>query len=82
MPDQIFEYPKELLQAFAMSEEHPVKKSIFWILDEAAQADVSLLTKSGASDSERHYCAGRLAAIQDLHAEFKGIFQAAGKDPE
>ncbi len=80
MPEQVFEYPKELLKAFSMPEEHPVRKSLFWILDQAAQADVNLLTSPEATDSERHFCAGRLAAIQDLHAEFRSIFESANQD--
>jgi len=80
MPEQVFEYPEELLRAFSLPEEHPVRQSIFWILDEAAQADVNLITLPEANDSERHFCAGRLAAIQDLHSEFKSIFESANRN--
>ena len=30
-----------------------------------------------ATDSERHFCAGRLSAIQDLHSEFVELFKEA-----
>lgn len=54
-------------------------KAILALLDEAAQADVAYVTVPQATDSERHFCAGRLSAIQDLHSEFVELFKEAGK---
>ena len=49
--------------------------NILALLDEAAQADVKV---PQATNSERHFCAGRLSAIQDLHSEFVEFFKEAG----
>ena len=68
-----------MLDAFSVPDEHPMKKAILAILDEAAQADVAYVTVPQATDSERHFCAGRLSAIQDLHSEFVELFKEAGK---
>ena len=68
-----------MLDAFRVPDEHPMKKAILAILDEAAQADVAYVTVPQATDSERHFCAGRLSAIQDLHTEFVELFKEAGK---
>ena len=48
--------------------------NILALLDEAAQADVKV---PQATDSERHFCAGRLSAIQDLHSEFVELVKEA-----
>ena len=53
-------------------------KAILAILDESAQADVAYVTVPQATDSERHFCARRLSAIQDLHSEFVELFKEAG----
>ena len=52
-------------------------KVMLALLDEAAQADVAYVTVPQATDSERHFCAGRLSAIQDLHSEFVELFKEA-----
>lgn len=59
-----------------------MKKAIFWTLDTAAQSDLAGITNIQASDSERHFMAGRMSAIQDLHAEWKTIFQEANRPAE
>ena len=66
-----------MLDAFRVPDEHPMKKAILALLDEAAQADVAYVTVPQATDSERHFCAGRLSAIQDLHTEFVELFKEA-----
>ena len=66
-----------MLDAFRVPDEHPMKKAILALLDEAAQADVAYVTVPQATDSERHFCAGRLSAIQDLHSEFVELFKEA-----
>ena len=71
-----------MLDAFRVPDEHPMKKAILALLDEAAQADVAYVTVPQATDSERHFCAGRLSAIQDLHSEFVELFKEAGKAVE
>ena len=71
-----------MLDAFRVPDEHPMKKAILALLDEAAQADVAYVTVPQATDSERHFCAGRLSAIQDLHSEFVELFKEAGKATE
>lgn len=75
-------YPDWLLQACQCSDDHPLKKSIFWILDQAAQSDLAGITNIQASDSERHFMAGRMSAIQDLHEEWKTIFSEANRPAE
>jgi len=72
-------YPEWLLSAHQCSIEHPMRKSVFWILDQAAQSDVLHLTHPDASDSQRHFLAGRLAAIKDLSTEWHAIYQGANK---
>ena len=57
-------------------------KAILALLDETAQVDVAYVTVPQATDSERHFCAGRLSAIQDLHSEFVELFKEAGKAVE
>ena len=42
------------------------------------KAGVIYVTVPQAKDSERHFCAGRLSAIQDLHTEFVELFKEAG----
>jgi hypothetical protein len=74
-------YPEWLLSAHQCSEEHPMRRSVFWILDQAAQMDVLPLTDIKATDSERHFLAGRLAAIKDLCSEWESIYNAAN-NPE
>jgi len=59
-----------------------VLNDILALLDEAAQADVAYVTVPQASDSERHFCAGRLSAIQDLHSEFVELFKETGQQFE
>ena len=54
-----------------------VLNDVLALLDEAAQADVAYVTVPQATDSERHFCAGRLSAIQDLHSEFVELFKEA-----
>ena len=71
-----------MLDAFRVPDEHPMKKAILALLDEAAQADVAYVTVPQATDSERHFCAGRLSAVQDLHSEFVELFKEAGKAVE
>ena len=50
-------------------------KAILALLDKAG---VIYVTAPQATDSERHFCAGRLSAIQDLHSEFVELFKEAG----
>ena len=57
-------------------------KAILALLDEAAQADVAYVTVPQATDSKRHFCAGRRSAIQDLHSEFVGLFKETGQQFE
>lgn len=74
-------YPEWLLSAHQCSEEHPMRRSVFWILDQAAQADAAHLTSLNATDSQRHFLAGRLAAIKDLCDEWQSIYDSAN-NPE
>jgi hypothetical protein len=74
-------YPEWLLNAHQCSEEHPMRKAVFWILDQAAQADAAHLTSLNATDSQRHFLAGRLAAIKDLCDEWQSIYDSAN-NPE
>ena len=55
-----------------------VLNDVLALLDEAAQADVAYVIVPQATDSERHFCAGRLSAIQDLHSEFVELVKEAG----
>ena len=73
-------YEEWMLDAFRLSDEHPIKKAILALLDEAAQADVAYVTVPQATDSERHFCAGRLSVIQDMHSEFVSLFKEASKN--
>ena len=50
-------------------------KAILALLDKAG---VIYVTAPQATDSERHFCAGRLSAIQDLYSEFVELFKEAG----
>ena len=50
-------------------------KAILALLDKAG---VIYVTAPQATDSERHFCAGRLSAIQDLHSEFVELLKEAG----
>ena len=54
-----------------------VLNDVLALLDEAAQADVAYVIVPQATDSERHFCAGRLSAIQDLHSEFVELVKEA-----
>ena len=54
-----------------------VLNDVLALLDEAAQADVAHVNVPQATDSERHFCAGRLSAIQDLHSEFVELVKEA-----
>ena len=54
-----------------------VLNDVLALLDEAAQADVAYVTVPQATDSERHFCAGRLSAIQNMLSEFVEQFKEA-----
>ena len=54
-------------------------KAILALLDKAG---VIYVTAPQATDSERHFCAGRLSAIQDLHSEFVELFKETGQQFE
>ena len=82
MLEEFTGYPEWLKQAHQCSSDHPMRKSVFWILDQAAQADMAHITQVSASDSERHFMAGRLAAIQDLHDEWSNIYKTANQSEE
>jgi len=47
------------------------------LLDKVVQKVVAYAITSEATDSERHICAGRLSAIQDLHSELVQLFKEA-----
>lgn len=70
-------YPDELLQAFAMSEEHPVRQGLLYILNEAMKGEAFTVAATDLSDSQRHYQAGRLAMMQDMYFGFENLFQDA-----
>lgn len=70
-------YPDELLQAFAMSEEHPVRLGLLYILNEAMKSEAFTVATTDLSDSQRHYQAGRLAMMQDMYFGFETLFQDA-----
>lgn len=70
-------YSPELLQAFQVAEEHPLRKGLFQILQDAANVEASLVSNAGLTDSQRHFYAGRLGMIQDLHQGFEALFQEA-----
>jgi hypothetical protein len=70
-------YPDELLQAFAMSEEHPVRQGLLYILNEAMKGEAFTVAATDLSDSQRHYQAGRLAMMQDMYFGFETLFQDA-----
>jgi hypothetical protein len=82
MHREVTGYEQWMLDAFRGPDEHPMKKAIMALLDEAAQADLNLVTTPEACNSERHFCAGRLSAIQDLHSEFAGLFKEANRLPD
>lgn len=70
-------YPEWLMQACQVADEHPLRKAIYWTLDQAAQSDLAGVTNPECNDAQRHYMAGRLSAIQDMHEEWNTIFTEA-----
>jgi hypothetical protein len=70
-------YEPWILDAFDVHQEHPLRKAIMFILQDAAQADSAELTKMNLTDSQRHFVAGRLATSKDLFDLINDIFTQA-----
>ena len=75
-------YEQWLLEAFSMQEEHPVRRGIDTILNEIMKAESGNVTGPGLTSEQRHYFAGRLAAVQDLYFAFQNLYADALKDQE
>ena len=83
MDDYEFQgYPPELLEAFAMSEEHPVRQGLLYILNESMQGEALATADPDANDGQRHYQAGRLSMMQDMYFGFENLFKDANKPKE
>lgn len=76
-------YEKWILEAFDVHQDHPLRKAILHILQDAARADSDDVCKPGITDSQRSFAAGRLATSKDLFAVINDIFTQANnrQDP-
>ena len=72
-------WPEWFISAHQVAEDHPMRKAIFLLLNNAANCDAMEVSQKGLNDGDRHYHAGRLAAIKDLHDEWENLFKAANK---
>ena len=73
-------YPPELLSAFQLPEEHPVRQGILYVLNEATKGEAIGAAAPGQNDADRHWHAGRLAMIQDLFFGFDNLFKDANNE--